>query len=149
MMQQNLRWIVVLASMLLGAGQGHGPHQQGAATLVRGNIGKLRSGQEQVQEKSLLPVSSHHEGTIRHLLRPQTQQSESERARQRKIQENDNNNGESSSVGDTYNDVNETFTTAPADWTKNNGIIAAIVIAVIVVLFGCVYRCIPCAPRII
>jgi len=48
-----------------------------------------------------------------------------------------------------FKDVQDTMNTAPADWTKSNAFIALIVIAILVCLFGCVYRCIPCAPRII
>merc|ERR1712157_447258 len=52
-------------------------------------------------------------------------------------------------TSETVGDVKETLNTAPTSWTKSQWTIIGILIAVGLVAFGCIYRCIPCTPRII
>merc|ERR1711862_29821 len=52
-------------------------------------------------------------------------------------------------TSETVGDVKETLDTAPTSWTKSQWTIIGILIAVGLVAFGCIYRCIPCTPRII
>ena len=70
--------------------------------------------------------------------------------------DNDDDNSASSTVQDIYNktsntigDVKDTIHTAPVSWTRNQWYIILIMVGSALVLFGCIYRCIPCAPRIL
>jgi len=49
----------------------------------------------------------------------------------------------------TVGDVQDTINTAPAAWNKHQWIVVLCMLAPAICLFGCVYRCIPCAPRIV
>ena len=45
--------------------------------------------------------------------------------------------------------ANETLQTSPAEWAQDQWYIILAIVAAALVLFACVYRCIPCTPRLI
>jgi hypothetical protein len=45
--------------------------------------------------------------------------------------------------------INDTAGTPPNQWTKNQWIFVGIALAVLLCCFGCIWKCIPCTPRII
>jgi len=63
---------------------------------------------------------------------------------------------DSSTIQDIYNktsnvvgDVKDTLHTAPVSWTRSQWYIILIIVASALIAFGCIWRCIPCTPRII
>jgi hypothetical protein len=49
----------------------------------------------------------------------------------------------------TKSTIDGTVSTPPSQWTRSQWIYVGIALAVLLCCFGCIWRCIPCAPRII
>jgi cobalamin biosynthesis Mg chelatase CobN len=58
-------------------------------------------------------------------------------------------NNATSIYNKTKSTIDGTVSTPPSQWTKNQWIYVGIALAVVLCCFGCIWRCIPCAPRII
>lgn len=58
-------------------------------------------------------------------------------------------NNATSIYNKTKSTIDDTVSTPPSQWSKSQWIIVGIALAVLLCCFGCIWRCIPCAPRII
>ncbi len=58
-------------------------------------------------------------------------------------------NNATSIYNKTKSTIDGTVGTPPSQWTKSQWIFVGIALAVLLCCFGCIWRCIPCAPRII
>merc|ERR1711862_818093 len=138
--------------------------KEGEIDVIKKEIIKVENSNNHEQKEANVNNSAHINNYIRSI-------SSITRNKERKLDEedgdNDNNNLDLNDVVDkandiyektsniynktseTVGDVKETLDTAPTSWTKSQWTIIGILIAVGLVAFGCIYRCIPCTPRII